>query len=103
MRLGVESEIGENIIAFAREHEGTWALTIAPRLTTALAAKAGTVRESFPGWRISGDARLVLPKIAPSSWWNAITDKSVRAKSIIPLFEALEHFPVALLLGREAE
>jgi (1->4)-alpha-D-glucan 1-alpha-D-glucosylmutase len=100
VRLGVEGAIAENIIAFAREHEGAWALTIAPRLTTALAAKDGTLRVNFPGWHIPGDARIILPKNAPSFWMNAITDKQVRGKGAIPLYEALEHFPVALLIGR---
>lgn len=101
VRLGVEGPIAEKIIAFAREYEGAWALTIAPRLTTALAPKEGTPQENFPGWRMPGDARLILPKNAPSSWMNAITDKPVRGKGAIPLYEALEHFPVALLLGKE--
>lgn len=100
VRLGIEGAIAKNIVAFAREHEGAWALTIAPRLTTALAAKEGTLRINFPGWHIPGDARIILPKNAPSFWMNAITDKQVRGKGAIPLYEALEHFPVALLLGR---
>ena len=100
VRLGVEGAIAENIIAFAREHEGAWALTIAPRLTTALSAKDGTHQVNFPGWHIPGDARIILPKNAPSFWMNAITDKQVRGKGAIPLYEALEHFPVALLIGR---
>ncbi|VVB64136.1 Uncharacterised protein [uncultured archaeon] len=100
VRLGVEGAIAENIIAFARVYEGEWALTIAPRLTTALAARDGTHQVNFPGWHIPGDAQFILPKNAPSSWMNAITDKPVRGKGTIPLYEALEHFPVALLLGR---
>ncbi len=103
MRLGVEGKIAENIIAFAREYEGAWALTIAPRLTFALTENEGGLQGDFPGWRMLGDTRLILPKDAPSSWRNAITDQWIRGEKAIPLHEILELFPVALLLGGVGE
>jgi (1->4)-alpha-D-glucan 1-alpha-D-glucosylmutase len=108
MRIGVEGTVAENIIAFARVHEGAWALTIAPRLTTTLTKNdeklKGDLRQGdFPGWHIPGDVRLILPKNAPSSWRNAITDKMVRSEKAMPVYEILQHFPVALLIGREEE
>ncbi len=102
-RLGVAGRFAENVIAFAREYEGAWALTIAPRLTTALTEKEEVPQGDFPGWHFSGDTRLILPKNAPSFWSNAITTQHIGGEKEIPLYEILEQFPVALLLGRVEE
>lgn len=99
-RLGTEGENQENIIAFVRVYKDAWALTVAPRLTTALSNEGETPPDN-PGWLMWGDARLIMPKSSPISWKNAITGQAIRGGKEIYLRDVLGHFPVALLLSKE--
>ncbi len=109
----------KNIVAFARrfkEDNGTWALTVAPRITTDL-VDAGEYPLGTDVWR---DTFLALPKGAPEQWMNALTgekmviesnddasqgedgkkaQEGVEADRRLPLGNALSKFPVALLLA----
>ncbi len=85
--LKAEGTHKEKIIAFARVHDGSWALALAPRFS---ASRNGS-------W---GDTSLILPKVAPMRWRDAITGNDL-VGGRLSLEEAFEHFPVALLLGRE--
>ncbi|HSD58501.1 MAG TPA: malto-oligosyltrehalose synthase [Methanotrichaceae archaeon] len=87
MPLKAEGTHKEKIIAFARVHDGSWALALAPRFS----ASRG---ESW------GDTSLILPKAAPMRWRDAITGNDL-VGGRLSLEEAFEHFPVALFLGRE--
>lgn len=97
MRLDVEGEYKENVIAFARKHEGIWALTAAPRLAVTLVEEG----ELPLGRGIWKDTNLLMNRNAPRSWRNAITDQTLKTEDRIYLGDVLEHFPVALLLGLE--
>ena len=97
IRLRVEGMHKDNVIAFARRHRGSWAMTIAPRLTTGL-VKYG---EMPLGREVWGDTCLVLGDNMPASCRDAITGLPFRADGQIHLGDVLEHFPAALLLGRE--
>ncbi|HSJ15490.1 MAG TPA: malto-oligosyltrehalose synthase [Longimicrobiales bacterium] len=81
-----------HVVAFARRHEDQWALTVAPRLYTALCA---------PGALPAGewaDTRLVLPgELAGRTITDAFTGRTARAANELPLRALLADFPVALL------
>lgn len=109
----------KNIIAFARrfkEDNGTWALTVAPRITTDLVDVGG-----YPlGTDVWRDTFLAMPKGAPEQWLNALTgektilesnveasqgddrkkaQEGIDAEGRLLLGKALSKFPVALLLA----
>ncbi|MDM7912885.1 MAG: malto-oligosyltrehalose synthase [Methanotrichaceae archaeon] len=85
--LKAEGTHKEKIMAFARVHDGSWALALAPRFS---ASRKGS-------W---GDTSLILPKVAPMRWRDAIAGLDVVGRRL-SLEAVFEHFPVALLLGRE--
>lgn len=98
-RLNVEGSRSENVIAYARRHAGLWAIAVAPRLA------GGLVKEgAYPlGMRVWGEDRLSLSGGAPRTWHDAITGQTLEAQrdGSVRLGDALEHFPVSLLVGRE--
>lgn len=98
-RLKVEGSRSENVIAFARHHAGLWAVTLAPRLVARL-VKGG----NYPlGRRVWGDDRIVPSGSAPRTWEDAITGQPLEAQrdGSVRLADALRHFPVSLLIGKE--
>ena len=78
--LEVQGPHAERVCAFARRHEGEWAVVVAPRWLSGL-----------DDW---GSAELKLPAGAPGEWKDALT-------GLIPpsrlLRDILAEFPVALL------
>ncbi len=71
-------------------------LVVAPRFLTCL-VKPG---EAPLGERVWEDTSIRLPRDAPVTWHNAITDEVLRAQGEISVGEVLAQFPVALLVGR---
>jgi (1->4)-alpha-D-glucan 1-alpha-D-glucosylmutase len=93
--LGVAEE---HVCAFLRHREGEWAIALAPRLITPLAA-GGNRPPAADAWQGS---TLVLPERAPLKWQNAFTGEEVTAVSVddrhhLRIADALVTFPVALL------
>jgi (1->4)-alpha-D-glucan 1-alpha-D-glucosylmutase len=91
----------EHVLAFAREHNGFWAIAAIPRLMTRLVAP-GEFPVGEKAWGTQGS--LLLPAGSPERWTNALTGESIRAsartgKRKLPLDSAFHHFPVALLAG----
>ncbi|MFC3719301.1 malto-oligosyltrehalose synthase [Deinococcus metalli] len=88
-------DAGKYVLAFAREHAGQVAVTVAPRLTLTL------TRERTP-WALGeawGTRQLTLP--GPGTYVNALTGERLRVRSgKVPLAKVLEDFPAALLLRR---
>ena len=83
-----------HVVAFAREHAGSWSITIAPRFLTAL-----IVDNKFPmGPEIWEDTRVILPNSAPWDWRNVLTDQPLCADGSLQVGDALGHFPVALVM-----
>lgn len=88
----------ENVCAFARHTGDSWAITVAPRLTTQL-----TTCEIPPlGEAVWGKAVLELPPQAPRAWRNILTGDTLhtttaRRVPVLPLSEVLRCFPLALL------
>jgi (1->4)-alpha-D-glucan 1-alpha-D-glucosylmutase len=87
-----------HLCAFAREKDGNWAVTVAPRWTSRL---AGTGRLPV-GKRIWEDTRLLLPGVAPGKWRNVLTGELVETvckggEKALPIPHVFRRFPVALL------
>ena len=83
-----------NIVAFAREDAGSWSLTMAPRFLTALVGDG----ELPLGREVWDDTEIILPDRAPSAWTDVFTDQPVFTNNSYSVGQALEHFPVALLV-----
>ncbi len=91
----------EHISAFARRHERSWVVVVAPRLLTMLVAP-GTLPLGQHAW---GTGRLVLPSEAPRVWKSVFTGETVNAMAAsrtkyLPLYRIFQRLPVALLEGR---
>jgi (1->4)-alpha-D-glucan 1-alpha-D-glucosylmutase len=78
--LGARGACARNVCAFARRHEGRWAVAVAPRWTS-------QVQE----W---GDTEVVLPEGAPGEWIDCLTGLAPRS---LRMADLLAEFPVALL------
>ncbi len=94
----------EHVLAFAREHNGFWAVAAVPRLMTRL-VDPGELPVGPNAWGTQGG--LILPAGSPDRWSNALTGEEVPAspsdgKRVLPLERAFHHFPVALLAGAAA-
>jgi (1->4)-alpha-D-glucan 1-alpha-D-glucosylmutase len=90
----------QHVVAFFRSHRAAtptrYVLVVAPRFLTAL------VRPGEPplGRRLWEDTSITLPKDAPATWQDAVTDESMPAQGQILVGDILTNFPVAILVGR---
>ncbi|GGO39948.1 malto-oligosyltrehalose synthase [Deinococcus humi] len=88
-------DAGRHLLAFAREHGGELAVTVAPRLTLTL------TRQVVP-WALGevwGTRQLTLP--GSGMFENVLTGERFRVRGgRIPLAKVLEEFPLALLVKR---
>jgi (1->4)-alpha-D-glucan 1-alpha-D-glucosylmutase len=100
--LSVEGRLAAHAFAFARCHEGQWALVVVPRLVQRLReAHRAPERPGVLGvdW---GDAAVVLPPEAPAVWRNEFTGETIHASRAtdnqrsIAVGQALAPLPVAL-------
>ncbi len=88
-----------NVIAFARRHGETWAVTIAPRFLCSVVEEG-----NFPlGTQVWQDTRVILPRRSPSMFRNVFTNEMVPAGDSLPVGEALRIFPVGLLTAGDEE
>ncbi len=87
-------DAGRHLLAFAREHGGRSAVTVAPRLTLTL------TRQAVP-WALGevwGNRQLPLPS---GPYQNVLTGERFTVRGgRIPVAKVLEDFPLALLVGR---
>lgn len=97
--LGTDGAHRESIVAFAREHQGRRAITVAPRFLTRV-VKAGEV----PLGEAWGDTSLEVPDGWQGGWKDAVTGLTVIVdhNGKLPLAEILKTFPAALLLSEDA-
>lgn len=87
----------KNVVTFARTHDGSWAITAAPRLLTQLSVAL----RPPTGIRAWYDTELVLPAGAPDRWRNVLTGETLLAREgRLRLASVLAHFSVALLSAR---
>jgi (1->4)-alpha-D-glucan 1-alpha-D-glucosylmutase len=93
--LAIRGQFKDHLIAFARRHQNNWAVAVAPRLLTRL-INAG----QFPlGAQVWQNTEIVLPEEAHCSWRDQISGKITGQGQLLRVADALEHFPVALLLS----
>lgn len=98
LALNISGAFAINVVAFARRTNGQWALALAPRFLTDLVSE----NEAPLGPDIWQDTVVHLPSGAPADWHNVFTGQQCRADGHIAVGEALSHFPVALLISKEA-
>ena len=88
-----------NVIAFARRHGETWAVTIAPRFLCTVVEEG-----NFPlGTQVWQDTRVILPRRSPSKYRNVFTNEMVPGGDSLAVGEALRIFPVGLLTAGDEE
>lgn len=95
--LQTSGKFRDHIIAFARNREDKWAVTIASRFLADF-MKDG---ESWVGEGIWQDTVVLLPENGPRVWIDRITDRPIEEEARISIGKALRHLPVALLIGCE--
>jgi (1->4)-alpha-D-glucan 1-alpha-D-glucosylmutase len=93
--LEVNGRLKDHVIAFARNYEDSWAITVAPRFLTSL------IREGdFPiGQRVWSDSSLSTPRDFPGQWKDVMTSQVIEDQGSLKMNEVLKHFPVALLMS----
>jgi (1->4)-alpha-D-glucan 1-alpha-D-glucosylmutase len=94
--LKVEGEHADNLIAFARELDGTWLIVIASRLASALLGDSTTPRIPADRW---GDTHVRLPDALSGHALERLFDgMTVTPKQEgLSATEVLQHLPLALL------
>ncbi|MEW6325237.1 MAG: malto-oligosyltrehalose synthase, partial [Nitrospirota bacterium] len=95
--IEVKGRRSRHVVAYARRREEAWAITVAPRLTTALTGE----KDAPCGRAVWGDTQLALPDDAPRGWRNAVTGERLPGGAALPVGEILARFPVALLSNVE--
>jgi (1->4)-alpha-D-glucan 1-alpha-D-glucosylmutase len=97
--LDVIGEHQERIVAFARHSRQQTAITIVPRFLTSR-VEPGTLPLGETVWE---DTRIIIPQGLRSAWKDAITDSEISESDTILVGQALQNFPVALLLSQEID
>lgn len=92
--LEATGELSQHLVAFARTQGDQVAIALAPRFLTNLVQPG----ECPVGETVWGDAQLQLPGDMPASWTNALTGQQLQGE--LKIATALQHFPVALLIGQ---
>jgi (1->4)-alpha-D-glucan 1-alpha-D-glucosylmutase len=91
--LQVQGTHKHRVLAFARQHEGQWAVIAVPLLLTNLISE----QELPIGEEIWEDTAVVLPEGAPAQWQQVFGSDSLQADGILPLAQVFNTFPVAFL------
>ncbi len=97
--LDVRGSRAAHVFAFARTHDGAAALTVAPRLTTALVGQPTDVPAGDPVW---GDTEIVLPAgVRRGAWQNAIDRRRIREtrQATLRVSDVLAIVPAAALIA----
>lgn len=93
--LVVEGRFKHHIIAFARNDGHSTLLTVVPRFLTRLVQPG-----EYPlGQEIWQDTCLQLPSGKTAQWKNLLTSQTITSDQQLWVGEALQHFPVALLVS----
>jgi len=94
-QLTVQGKFSDRIVAFARIHQDKVAISIATRLLT----KVIQPGELPLGKDVWSDTNIELPEGMPTAWKDAISLQGVKGDRTLYIGEALQHFPVALLIS----
>jgi (1->4)-alpha-D-glucan 1-alpha-D-glucosylmutase len=93
--LKVVGKYQEHIVAFARHYRQTTAIAIVPCFLTALVDPP-----AFPlGEQIWADTRLEVPQGLGAQWKDTIAGGEILESDAIAIGQALQYFPVALLIS----
>ncbi|NJP10409.1 MAG: malto-oligosyltrehalose synthase [Leptolyngbyaceae cyanobacterium RU_5_1] len=93
--LNVSGTFANHVVTFARCYEGKVAIAIAPRFLSSI-IKPG----ELPLGERWQDTHIQLPQAMPMTWKNAITLQTLKSNAALSVAEALQHFPVALLINQ---
>jgi (1->4)-alpha-D-glucan 1-alpha-D-glucosylmutase len=93
--LALRGKFANCTVAFARRHQDTVVIAIAPRFLTALIQP-----EALPLGEVWQDTHIELPSELGTNWKNLITSESVACDHTLQLAEVFQHFPGALLLSQ---
>ncbi len=95
--VDVEGEHKDHVLCFARRYDQTTIVVIVPRFLTDLVSPG-----NYPlGESVWGDTHLEVMSKMPEAWINTLTGQDLTMTETIMIGEALKHFPVALLVGRD--
>jgi len=87
----------DHIIAFSREYENMYAVTIAPRWLTSIVDE-----NSIPlGKKVWGDTSVYLPPPRNRVWGNVVTGERVEKSGRVAVGDILTNYPAALLISKD--
>ncbi|UCG14480.1 MAG: malto-oligosyltrehalose synthase [Deltaproteobacteria bacterium] len=96
--LEVAGKFRDHIVAFARNHRKSWAVTVAPRFLVALVGNG-----EYPlGAEVWHDTHVLLPEGSPTEWHNMLTGEVIGESNAVRIADVLHRFPVALLVAEES-
>ncbi len=89
----------DHIVAFARHQGVSTAIAIVPRFLTSLVQP-----DSFPlGEEIWADTRIEIPQGLQANWQDVFTEREITDSDTIAIGQALQYFPVALLVSSQGD
>ncbi|TPE42906.1 malto-oligosyltrehalose synthase [Pontibacter mangrovi] len=91
--LQVQGPKQAHVLAFARHHQGQWALVAVPLLVAELAGS----HDQPLGRAVWQDTRILLPENAPQQWQQVLGEGTLNAAPALPVAEVFATFPAALL------
>jgi (1->4)-alpha-D-glucan 1-alpha-D-glucosylmutase len=95
--LEVAGTFREHIVAFARNHRKSWAVTVAPRFLVALVSNG-----KYPlGTEVWHDTQVLLPEGSPLEWNNMFTGEIIGNRNALRIGEVFQRLPVALLVAEQ--
>jgi (1->4)-alpha-D-glucan 1-alpha-D-glucosylmutase len=95
--LEVIGQYQDRIVAFARHQGDTTAIAIVPRFFTNLVQP-----DTFPlGETVWADTRIEIPQGLQADWQDVFTAQKISESDAIAIGQALQYFPVALLVSNQ--
>ena len=95
--LEVAGKFRDHIVAFARNHGKSWAVTVAPRFLVTLVSNG-----EYPlGTEVWHDTHIFLPEGSPTEWNNMLTGGGIGNSNPVKISDVLCRFPVALLVAEK--
>jgi (1->4)-alpha-D-glucan 1-alpha-D-glucosylmutase len=93
--LETTGQFNRHVVAFARQFENHWSITVIPRFLTGLV----TPEQSPLGQSLWDDTAVLLPSGVPGSWQSVLDSRCLKAKNQLIVGKLFERFPAALLTG----
>ncbi|NIR50836.1 malto-oligosyltrehalose synthase [candidate division KSB1 bacterium] len=86
----------DHILAFGRNHENKWAITVVPRFLTSLIEN----HQDPLGFEVWDDTHIMSPE-GVTTWRNAITEMKTDGQGLLQAGDLFKHFPVVLIIGEK--